>query len=713
MKKINKTLISLGTVAATIAPVVTVLSCGSNSEDGTRKFHILPTYTGEADQLLSLGVHSDYYPLQLNSKAPFDYISNAAKYMTQQSPDFKNKFQERLNNLMPKIQGASWWNQDAKNSDDDRIDNTYWQKQHGDILLYEHYLLDDDQKIIESSWAPGHNNETTIQTNFRASRDPYTRIPKGVFYGWDLSDEQAEKLSKGQSLAVGGEISSTAPAKNETGMWLDGGKLKSKIMGEEVTDAIEITQADAKIIVSLRKVKKDFDEKGTGNGEWVYNDWFFVDFFHRNFLDNEQFQTSHFKDWIIDSTKENPFDDDATIAGQLQALFDASTYRENEVKNGIPHSSTAHGSTVVSHHPIYEQQGGEIGAAPMFEGAMRDNQLYLYNVASQLDNLVTYGTPYGQQHYNSLPKTAPHAEVVGIQKIARSQDEADEIKNWIKNNIPSSQVDEMKLAFDNANQITGELKTRMAAMKDYFQALGLEGKRFGLMTIAPGKGVSTIQTMSKFSFIYKELGFKQPIPSNLHNLAMGAKTFSDGWQTDGSNTFLEDGSVKDTAQDAIKEAVGDGSMFNMDDNGWFWNLGEEGDGTTEGTTLEADKLELFKGTFDLGILATKDTNYDAEIGHNPGIALKVAQLFDENAVSSNAKTILAKARENASYDLWNEGLKTPFVMHMLLDQIVTKAEEYAEAHKSETGINAPSSVPSAKKAAAINWGNYFSNKFIG
>jgi len=86
----------------------------------------------------------------------------------------------------------------------------------------------------------------------------------------------------------------------------------------------------------------------------------------------------------------------------------------------------------------------------------------------------------------------------------------------------------MKKAFTNANTITGQLKSRMDSIKQYFNDIGVAGKTFGLFTIAPGKGVSTIQSMSKYSFIYNELGLKQPIPKNLDNLSTGAKAYAAG-----------------------------------------------------------------------------------------------------------------------------------------------------------------------------------------
>ncbi len=87
---------------------------------------------------------------------------------------------------------------------------------------------------------------------------------------------------------------------------------------------------------------------------------------------------------MLDSTETNPFE---TVAAEghnlkteqegIKKLFDASTFQSDEIREGLATTSNVKSA----HHPIYEQQEGNIGAAPMFEGAMRDNQLYLFNVA--------------------------------------------------------------------------------------------------------------------------------------------------------------------------------------------------------------------------------------------------------------------------------------------------------------------------------------------
>lgn len=148
----------------------------------------------------------------------------------------------------------------------------------------------------------------------------------------------------------------------------------------------------------------------------------------------------------------------------------------------------------------------------MFEGAMRDNSLYLYDLASKVDNAFT-----------------KNISEVGTQALlAKFKDD--------------SRLTKFQNALENADKINSDLRARMAKIKVLVDKLAAKNNNaaptFGIVTIAPGGGVSTIQTSSKYSFLYKELGFSQPLPNAMPN---------DNLNTDG--TFNTD------------------SFFNMDDNG--------------------------------------------------------------------------------------------------------------------------------------------------
>ncbi|RTZ68030.1 MAG: hypothetical protein DSZ21_02550 [Tenericutes bacterium] len=70
----------------------------------------------------------------------------------------------------------------------------------------------------------------------------------------------------------------------------------------------------------------------------------------------------------------------------------------------------------------------------------------------------------------------------------------------------------MENALENANKIAGNLNERLNAIKEYFKAINVSGKTIALITIAPGGGVSTIQTNSKYSFIFDKTGMKYAMP---------------------------------------------------------------------------------------------------------------------------------------------------------------------------------------------------------
>lgn len=729
MKTHSKKFLAIGTMAGITLPLATTLACG-NPSDGIRHFNIFPTYTGQADQLIALGINADYYPTQLNLKNPYKYLTSPQQYMVVQDTEFKNAFATALNKLIPETIGPSWWNQDAKDSDDSNINNTYWQKQEGSIMFYEHYLLDDDKKIIEKSWAPKHTEEATIQTNFRASRDPYTRLPKGVFLGWDLSKEEVDATLKANaSVEQNSYLYEVVLTPTNAGGYTLSDPVKINPTSESATKPnYRISKYELQVISSLKSQTLN----SRGEGSWTYNDRFFVEQYHKMFLDNSEYQNSPFIKWFIDSSEESPFTtsqdrlNNNNLDTQIKALFDASTYTEDEINAGIKQDSASNprlakmkkpmNISILEHHPIYEQQEGEVGAAPMFEGAMRDNQLYLFDVAWQLDNLATTGSVWGNQFIETLPEKRP-ANVTsdGVQ----SKEEATQVVNWIKANITSEQYKQLTKAFDNATQITDQLYKRMADMRQYFINLGVvagtktdgsvvnNSKSFGVFTLAPNKGTSTIQTMSKYSFIYKELGFAQPVPANINDLSSGAKKFLGGWSPNQnnyiSNKYLNDGVVSSEASSEIQEAVGPNAIFNMDDNGWFWTLGPAG-------KLDADRIDLFADQFDIGVITARDTNYNAEIiGNQSNIAPRVANLFSNYASTDNALDFINKNR--VDYDLWNEGLKTPFVMHMILDKIIAQVESYV-AKVNDKSMQEVQKIDSISRTKAINWGNYFTNDFI-
>lgn len=605
---IKKLSITTGSILISVTPIVGVISCTNNIE--VSRYPLLPTYTGQADQLLALNIIPDYYPLQLGAKEPYAYLRpGLRKYMYDPESKFAHKFENKIISMMNAIptKGTSWWNQQALEPGERGSDPSYWQRQKGDVVLYEHYLLDDDEKVIDSNTAPRHYWETAVETNFRWSRDPFTRLSKGVIYGLDLINIKDGVWSKKPNFDT------------DTSVTVSG-------------ETVKVTPADKRVLESFIRE----NVSGT-KGSWVYNSKYFAELYHRMFLDNREFSTSDFANWIIDSSKEHPFAFDNTENQLIKKLFAASTYTQEEKDAGI------HSPSYLRHHPIYEQQDGEVGAAPMFEGAIRDNMLYLFNVAWQIDNLASFGTPYGSAAYNAGNKA-----------------NFDKVKAFVASHLRKDQLKGMINAFQNANKISEDLRHRLKSMQKYIAELGASNKTFGIITVAPGHGMSTIQSMSKYSFIYKELGLRQPMPDNLAELSQNADTLA-------------------TQKDAL---------FNMDDNGWWWNLGEP--------NQISEHAKHFKNTFDMGVLVARDINYDSVIDQDR---------ITKEAISNIYKDSVNLETQKVDYDLWSEGIKTPFVFHMVLDQIIKVVESwYLKNHE-----NLPTSV---NKTEALSWGQYFTQDYF-
>ena len=77
--------------------------------------------------------------------------------------------------------------------------------------------------------------------------------------------------------------------------------------------------------------------------------------------------------------------------GIRSAGLSTINYKDTGIVVKAPHGRRRHGhmknDNRKRHHPIYDAQA-EVGEAPMFEGARRENMLYLYNLASQLTHTV-------------------------------------------------------------------------------------------------------------------------------------------------------------------------------------------------------------------------------------------------------------------------------------------------------------------------------------
>ena len=125
----------------------------------------------------------------------------------------------------------------------------------------------------------------------------------------------------------------------------------------------------------------------------------------------------------------------------------------------------------------------------------------------------------------------------------------------------------------------------------------------------------------------------------------------------------------------------------MDDNGWWWNLNDD--------SGLINRSAYFKNQFDLGALTANQIQFDN---------LKQS---DKQAISSMYKDVPINQLKSiqVSYNLWNEGLKTPFVIHMILDHITKQLLD-----KYSTEIHA--SLSNTEIEEAKDWGSYYRDTFI-
>lgn len=602
IKKLSLTL-SMGIILT--PSILGTISCGKLEIE---KFKILPTYTSHADMLIALGITPDYYPVQLNTgDKAYDYITNPAKHISNnQSEQFKQQISNEIKRQygLVKKTGRSWWNQNAEKADNTNPAPEYWTKKYGDIVFYEHYLLDDDKKVIDSKEAPGYY--ATIEANFRAAQDPYTRVSKETIA--DFSNRNTTN-----NLAI--EFQKAFGLRNS----------KSEIVSN-------MWNSDVPII----------NDKAWNTESEYFDDAYFAYTWNFKYLNSSVFAGSIFETFVKNAdggATENIFHVDNTIDLILTELFNKATLDgELEFLKEINYLKLKKNpSTNLYHHPIYDAQT-EVGEAPMFEGSRRDPMIYLYQLASSISNLVNGKDEMG----NELSST--------------------EIKDHYANVfMGDSRLEKMQNALENAVLIANDFSSRLNRIKDFIQDKGLAGKSFGIVTLEPGGGIATIQTNSKYDFILDRIGLKYPLPVNF-------------------NEVYKTGEIAD-------EHVTDDSMYTMDDNSWFWNLGSQ-----SGLTNDYPHITNFAGTADFGVITARDINWN---NTKPNNKTKFENIFK----SINDKHSYSKV----DYDIWNEGLKAPSALNMIVDQMVDSLLNYI----GELGIE----VSSVEKDKIYNWGTYWTNSF--
>ncbi|MDU3864823.1 Vmc-like lipoprotein signal peptide domain-containing protein [Ureaplasma urealyticum] len=639
-------LLSFGISVATIASSCTKTSSTNIQEQ--IKYDIMPTYTSQADNLLALGITPDYYPQQMywKKKAPYDYLnpqkSDYQKWFYEKD-NFANQFKEKLTSLEKDIKqyGTTWWSFSG-NTYGEGVSEEYWNKNKGKLVYYDRYLIDNShferaKKSLVAHDGPISNPNTIIPVDFKMSRDFYLTLNK---------DDILNFKNKPNSLL-----------------------RKSLLLGLEYKD----------------KEKGELNE--LYNYSYIANK-LQEDYFNGQTFDGINFNNSAFKKRVLEGNDipifyteknwNNPKSLNSKIYEALKTVVLTKKVRESGLNhlNYNPFSPTIkqddYITSILQHHPIYEQNMRWDGGTQVYLGTMRDSLLYLYDIA--------YATT----------------------KYAYSEQAQIDFKDNL------AKLEPLKKALFNANQIAKNLIERLNKIRAYFQAVGVVDKNYnpdlkqfdntnsktlGLLTTSQNSGSSTLQTQSKYGFLYYDLGFKAPKPILKKDEWTELLEDVNGKQLlchrhgNGQIHCFGGGDSQDGVQ-VDKNIVG--SLFNMDDNGWWWNLGEG--------SLSASNFAKFNSQFDYLI---KISYQNLEDFHSNNLTRPQKELI-MSLIKPNYEDPANRVFDD-NYELWNDGIKSPIGYNMILDsiiRIINKTIDPQVIKQNEHLLR-----------EANNWGSYW-DKFV-
>ncbi|MCV3728691.1 iron ABC transporter substrate-binding protein [Ureaplasma miroungigenitalium] len=667
--KIITGLSALGVLAATVSVAAT--SCKQQA----KLYKIFPTYVSQADNLLTLGIAPDFYPTQLfwKKKSPFDYM-NALQPQTFQpyiknKPVFAQQLTSKLASLENQIQNydPSWFSFSGNAYNEGRSEE-YWYFNKGSMVLYERYLFDSSHfqpgaKTLELQGGPITKNSHAYPTDFKASRDlfltlspeqinnfnsqPNTQLRQNLKLGLQYQNEQKGELYPLYNYAHHAQQINERYLHDYANLGFDfwNSNFAKFIIGYEKT-------ADNKIVINQNAVpifapSSDWHNQNSLNSKIYY------------LINN-----------LVLSEKEK----NAGVK-QLNYRPDLCSYNLNDplplcAWNGDDDERVR---SILHHHPVYEQNLRLDGGAQIYLGSMRESMLYLYDIA------------YWTVAYAHSPEAA---------KLFANDPE---------------RLNLMKNALNNANHIAGNLYARLAKMRLLFQKLGLVDPRYdptsykfnndkslaiGLLTTFERNGTSTLQTISKYGFLYYDLGFRGPQPHLKGNayqalLQPVANKIPKGCHIHDNgdmHCLYDDGSE---AVKKAKESITN-SILNMDDHGWWWNLGTD--------SLEAGNFSKFNNNFDVIFNLSKNKkSLFANHTTNTYINAMLTNAVQEKTVQD--PKILSKNVFIEDYTLWTEGIRSPIGYNQILDATL------------ENLLNLVSDDLKAQYKTAINdayqWGDYW------
>lgn len=639
-KRFKKLMISLAVLGSvgSISVGFLVASCTPNGDVNASKkarYKIMPTYTSQADLLLSLGITPDYYPRQLYAKGnhPFPFLDpNSSEFKEEQvydKPEFKRGLANKLLDLESKIKtyDTTWWSFSG-NQYGENVNEEHWRRHNGTLVFYDRYLFD--------------NSHYEPQVLKRLSPDltngPFTKDSVPVALDFKASRDLFFALSP-QTIKTFNDQNNNDP-----------------------------------LAVGLRAGLKYKDEqKGILNP--LYNYSYFAKRIHDNYLNGQtingiNFMNSNFKERVLNGNdiplfyaEKNWRDEkslNSIIYKQIEELLLIKDIKEAGLTklNYDPFNKSTNLTSELQHHPIYEQNLRKDGGTQLYLGTMRDGMFYLYDLAYA---------------------TAKFAQTEQAKELFKDEPE---------------RLAMMQNALTNANEIVKNYNDRIKAMREFFQAVGVVDKNYnpdlkqfdnsnsinlGLLTISATSGASTLQSQSKYGFLYYDLGFKapQPILSDKESKPLLEKVDE---KDDGCHIHPDGKRHCPLNEDGTGLAKNfTGSIFNMDDNGWWWNLGQGG--------LKEKNFSKFQKQFDVIINIEFDPKSQAL---SPQDRTLVYSLFKEKYLSNNQLNGASTRLFRDNYELWNEGVKSPIGLNLILDSLLKvivkhvgkdKKTEFAELYK--------------------------------
>ncbi|MCV3753980.1 hypothetical protein [Ureaplasma zalophigenitalium] len=663
-------------------------------------YKIFPTYVSQADNLLALGIIPDYYPTQVfwNKNEPYPYI-NALKpekfqSFLYQDDNFKKSLTNKLSSLQKRIKvfAPSWFSLSGNNENENRNEE-FWFFNKGNFILYDQYLLEDSHNMIGGGQlniegGPIQKGSFVRGVDYKTSRDLFLSLPFELIADFNDPHASAQPLIKKLKQALTYANKDTKKlyqlhnfsryAKDINQFYFkNDNNLKIRVNDKPTTFHFW-TSNFAKFVLG---VEYDVQQNKFVNKQNEIP-LFYPEYNWReaNSLNSKIY---HFFNEILLTTK----DKEAGIKNlnYHPAMCDYDSFTKDLPLCNFDYQLGA--SSILHHHPVYEQNLKLNDNSQIYLGSIRESMLYLYKIAYVATSFIQ--TKQGQDLF--------------------------------KNDIEQKKA--LENALSNANMIAGNLYERLGLMRSLFQALGLvdphynpqkyvfdnrRSKVLGLLTTYERNGTNTLQSISKYGFLYYDLGFRGPKPRLIgydyralldpvdNKVPEGCHKHDDG-TTHCLNEKNEEYELKRIQPKTTN------SILNMDAHGWWWNLGDGG--------LTETNFAKFKGNFDYIFNLTKNKT---QVFNNPSENVQVNLLLKSHIQKKtvNDPEVLSKNVFLQDYTLWTEGIRSPIGYNQILDAVLNTLwntdEVQAKIHSMTTEQRAQ---VNKQYKQAQNWGSYW-NQYI-